>query len=899
MSQNNQPFFSLVMAVYNVEKYLDEALESLLKQTFSFDNIEIILVNDGSTDSSAKICENYAKRYQNIIYISKENGGVSSARNAGIDVATGKYINFMDPDDRLDKHCLEIVHKFFINNPKIKIATIPYYMFEAKNGSHILNFKFKDERVVDSQEEFNSFFMSSSTSFINRDILGTRRFTLGRKYGEDNELMTELVVENRYFGLIPEAKYYYRKRYENTSALNYSNEDPDYFIPFFLYLKGILEKHTVNGVTNKYVQAVIFYDMAWKLEKKDMPLFLEDKIDEFKDIIYDMLSYIDRDVILESRVLNYYQKHAVLSWKSTGLIPTPEYGFYKEQKDKNNLFLEKDNGEKGFALSRTELKIDILDFQDETLTIIGYYDGLYSTSDLLLNIQTNNGEIMEYSDFKYSDKQTYLLGCVIHNVKGFLIEIPYSFLLNHSFIEFKVNKNSIEKSTKLNFHNAFAKLINSNKFSYLVMNNKKLSYNESKRRLIVSNYNKSILNKQELKFLNEMLKTRDKKLYLNIPWIFYIRKKARNLQLTKNKKINIFMDRVDKADDNAEVLYDYSEKNNDGNFINYFVIDKKSEDYSRLKNLGYNVIAHNSNKHVINLLAADNVISSHADEMMYGVYKYDKLFKDIKQFKYIFLQHGVIKEDLSHWLKRSKQNFSLFLTSSPKETESIISGDYQYTSNEVKTLGLPRFDRLKLEEKEKFILVMPTWRHDIVLRYNHKIKGIPYTEKFKKSAYFKFWNNLLNNNDLIDYCEKKSYKIVFAPHPSIRQQIEDFNLEHVVLADYSDRYVDLFNKSAIMITDYSSTFFDFSYLKKPVIYYHFDSGNWDRTNAYFSYADDGFGPIIQTEIEVVNYIKELITNDAKMEDEYQVRVDKFFKYRDQNNSKRVYEEIVGGTKDEL
>ena len=88
---------SVIVPVYNAEKYLVECLESLVNQTYQ--NFEIILVNDGSTDNSSKICEEYKKKYKNIKYISIENHGVSYARNLGIAEASGDYIMFVDSDD--------------------------------------------------------------------------------------------------------------------------------------------------------------------------------------------------------------------------------------------------------------------------------------------------------------------------------------------------------------------------------------------------------------------------------------------------------------------------------------------------------------------------------------------------------------------------------------------------------------------------------------------------------------------------------------------------------------------------------------------------------------------------------------------------------------------------------
>ena len=96
---------SIIVPVYNLEKYLPRCLNSVCNQTYK--NLEIILVDDGSTDKSSDICDNWAKKDSRIIVIHKKNGGVSSARNAGIKKATGEYIHFVDGDDWLELNCYE------------------------------------------------------------------------------------------------------------------------------------------------------------------------------------------------------------------------------------------------------------------------------------------------------------------------------------------------------------------------------------------------------------------------------------------------------------------------------------------------------------------------------------------------------------------------------------------------------------------------------------------------------------------------------------------------------------------------------------------------------------------------------------------------------------------------
>ena len=98
---------SVIVPVYNVEDYLDRCIESIINQTYK--NLEIILVDDGSTDSSGKKCDEYALRDGRIKVFHKENGGVSSARNMGLDIATGDYIGFVDSDDLLEHNMYEML----------------------------------------------------------------------------------------------------------------------------------------------------------------------------------------------------------------------------------------------------------------------------------------------------------------------------------------------------------------------------------------------------------------------------------------------------------------------------------------------------------------------------------------------------------------------------------------------------------------------------------------------------------------------------------------------------------------------------------------------------------------------------------------------------------------------
>lgn len=114
---------SIIVPIYNVENYLQECLESILKQTYK--NFEVLLVDDGSTDNSANICKLYVEKDKRFKYFFKENGGLSSARNFGISNSKGEFLSFVDSDDIISNDFLETLYNNMINN-EVKLSIVGY-----------------------------------------------------------------------------------------------------------------------------------------------------------------------------------------------------------------------------------------------------------------------------------------------------------------------------------------------------------------------------------------------------------------------------------------------------------------------------------------------------------------------------------------------------------------------------------------------------------------------------------------------------------------------------------------------------------------------------------------------------------------------------------------------------
>lgn len=366
----------------------------------------------------------------------------------------------------------------------------------------------------------------------------------------------------------------------------------------------------------------------------------------------------------------------------------------------------------------------------------------------------------------------------------------------------------------------------------------------------------------------------------------------------KNKPIWIFMDRMERADDNAEALYRYVKKID--SVDSYFIIKRNTKDGKRLIPFG-NIIEANSKEHLLLVLLADYIISSQANGIVENPFwnKAEYVRDLYHQAKIIFLQHGVIKDDMSLTLNRYNTNFAGFITSSPKEWSSILEYPYFYTEKEVWLTGLPRFDLL-YENSKKYILVMPSWRQGLMYQEwdvstNNMIWKL--RDDFLESDYAKKYRSLLRNHKLKHVCEKYGYRLAFMPHALIEPYIDKFvEQNECVYWDNNKSYRDAFAEGNLLVTDFSSVAFDFAYLKKPIIYYQFDKEQFFKEHTYrkgyYDYEKDGFGEVVYQENILVQLIIEYIEHDCKLKDKYRERIERTFAYFDKNNCKRVCEYLL-------
>ena len=299
-------------------------------------------------------------------------------------------------------------------------------------------------------------------------------------------------------------------------------------------------------------------------------------------------------------------------------------------------------------------------------------------------------------------------------------------------------------------------------------------------------------------------------------------------------------------------------------------------------------------------LKADKIISSVSDEWVNNAFGIDEKYMiDLYYFDFIYLQNGIIKDDLSCYLNKIRKQFDLVITSSKKEYQSLLDINYGYNKNNLALTGLPRFDNLIEINNEtpvgKIIIIFPTWRSYIKgTRDLITLKSIE-SNNFINTTYFKFYNNLINNQQLLNIMEKNEYKGIFCLHPNFASQYKYFNENNIFKVKERCNQQELFVKASLLVTDYSSIFFDFGYISKPVIYTQFDYEEYRNSQfqkGYFDYKNNGFGVICyDMECTIKSIISE-IENKCVLRKLYKKRIKKFFKYHDNNNCDRVFMEIM-------
>lgn len=356
--------YAIVSAVYNVEKYLDDYFKSIISQNLDFkNNIHMILVDDGSTDSSAQIIKRYQRKYpNNITYLHKENGGQASARNMGLKYLQENktlsdkisWVTFTDPDDFLDIDYFYEVDEFLQNNQNKSVVAIhakqtlyleKYNSFQDHPLSH---FKHKNGILLKQIDDLKLEIQSSTCSlFLLYSMNNQNRFKEGVKYFEDMAFTLKFYAncnDNDLALFLPNSIYYIRKREAENSTMSQSSKDKGFYLDALeLCLESLIESKNKSESLFLHTQYVVFSMIIYQIralvdnqQKLSFLSFLEKE--KYIRLLQEIFNLTDQNVIesFNASGNNYFYKFGILNCFKEVKLPyniayIKDYDFAKEQ----------------------------------------------------------------------------------------------------------------------------------------------------------------------------------------------------------------------------------------------------------------------------------------------------------------------------------------------------------------------------------------------------------------------------------------------------------------------------------------------------------------------------------------------------------------------------------------
>lgn len=854
--------FAIVTAVYNVARYLPEFIAAIEQQDVGLEHVQVVAVDDGSTDCSLEVLREWeAKQPGLVTVLSQENGGQGSARNLGIDAADAEWVTYIDPDDVVDSDYLRRVSDFANAHPEVPMIATNRILWEERNGkyrSHPLAAMFKNgDQAVDLLHFPDYFHGSAPAAFFRTHVIkhnGLRYDDRVQPNFEDGHFCVRYLFRtSQKIGFVASAKYRYRKRADSTSTLQNSLRDPRKFtdVPRFGYLDLLETAVSLYGRVPEWLQNFIIYEMSFyftaEMAASGSHSVATGEIGtDFLDVAKQIRTHLDRHVI---------EAFAIRRIPSV-VRDYMNYGLTDEQWCTDYVVLDR--------YDRTRKLVRA------TYRYIGPppSEEFFYRGDEVTPIASKRRAIDFFGKTVAVERIAWLRadGTFEIRLDGIPVQLETSW---------PGHKTTRLRPTALRDRVAGR---TTPRFAWL--------------RAIRHSLNRRVEPGQAERRGNRRR-----------PGGPGTDLREGPVSALRFRNAWVLMDRIHDADDSGERLFRHlREQRPDINA--WFVLERGVPDWKRLKQDGYGprLVSYGSRRWKQLLINADHLISSHADVPICDP---PGLPEAQRRWKFTFLQHGVIKDDLSDWL--NGKEIDLFVTSTPDEYASIVEDGtrYAFTSLEVKLTGLPRFDRLLAlgdlvgKDQRDLVLVAPTWRHWLSPRIPKDSQRREVYADFMETAYARNWLQFLQSEELAQVCADEGLSVGFLPHPNIQSVLHEFELPRHVspMTFHGEDVQHLFARATLMITDYSSMAFNVAYIDRPVIYFQFDQdrmfgGGHVGRSGYFQYERDGFGPVATNVSEAVSAVRESLKDGRRSPlAKYQERIDAAFPLRDGRCCERVVDAI--------
>lgn len=386
-----------------------------------------------------------------------------------------------------------------------------------------------------------------------------------------------------------------------------------------------------------------------------------------------------------------------------------------------------------------------------------------------------------------------------------------------------------------------------------------------------------------MKEIKDYLKAKSRfKYYLFVFLYYLLTPLAKMLYGRKNNWL--ICERGYDAQDNAFIFFKFL-VNKHPNINSVYLIKKDSPEFEKVSEIG-KVVEFGSFKHLLMTIGCPVKISS----LLFGYAPWVQMSLFYRRNKtndtHVFLQHGVIKNLHEGLFGDVCKSLDLFVCGAKPEYD-FINNEFHYKNDVPQYTGLARYDLLTDYIPKDQIVFMPTWRASLVGTSD---------DIFVQSDFYKNWSSLIESKDLIQCCKKNNLTIKFYLHYSLQKYSHLFKSNDVVrVINFGEEVVqDLLKESKLLVTDFSSVYFDFGYMRKPVVHFQFDESTFNDehyTKGYFDYRRDGFGDICLNVTETVDSITKVIQNNFDVEEKYLKRMNANFVYRDNKNCERIYNRI--------
>ncbi|MCI6995173.1 MAG: CDP-glycerol:glycerophosphate glycerophosphotransferase [Methanobrevibacter sp.] len=850
MKKTNNLQYDFTIVLYNMENCIEHSIRSIISQEYDLSKVEILFIN--SEDNIPEIAQKYRKEYpENFFIIDNSDKTI----NLGLKYSNGKYLNFLNSGDVLSNNTLSEISAFFNKINSLDVAAI---RVEESKGKFPIDYGFtQSNKVIDISQHPEFINSISGSFFIKKENINI----------SDVTYIEELLLDSKLgFAIDPKVE---------KLSLNYMDNETS-FEKFINYYENISKfcSEKVGYIPN-YIQYKLAIELADIVEIEDIDDVLTNGLtsSDIYDYLNNVFNHINASNIKGNVFINNHTQNFMLYLKNNDFHITIE--------EDNEVVVYSKNHALN-VLNRQDIWMDIIEVKDDFINFSGSITS-YCEYDFIaieaLKEMNNKTEVFscEFVDYSSTERKvkTFLSIPWVY-MYNFDVQIPISDCQNCK-ISFRFTYSDDETEITVNPNIKFRRFASLSAFSHYFIKDSRIVLFTMNSFLIMPYSFKKVL-RFELSSIKKILQSNAtnkiktlgyKGIYLTL------------LPYMKNKKIWLMGDRVEAGDDNAEHLFKYC-INQDDDVNKYFIIGKDSPDYNRLKKECKNIVAFRSAKHKILFTFSEKLVSSQVNKFILNPFlaSNEFLYNGAVLHDECFIQHGVILHDLSNWIRKYVYNLSLFVTSAEAEWESIAHTNYNFETDRIQLLGLPRYDKL-VNNDNKQILFIPTWR-----------RNLDDPRLLVDSEYFKNINNVLNNERLIELAHEYGYSLVFRPHPELWRYLDLFDIPDEFRIS-EESYTKLFSESSIMITDYSSIAFDFAYLQKPLIYYQtqdFEEFHYEK--GYFDYETMGFGEIIKTENDLIDKIEFYLKHNCELEDEYKQRSSKFFKFHDTDNSKRIYEWLI-------